>query len=348
MALWLLRGGKYGEHEQKFFTDGRIYLTWDELNADLSTAKDYGEIKDIMRQTYPAAPERRLGNWTGQVWAFALPMKEGDLVIVPRKTTPAMAVGEVTSPYGFDGTAPSSYQHFRTVKWLSIDIPRSAFDQDLLYSFGAVMTICQIRRNDAEARVRSLVANGFKAIPAVQGVTTSRVPQSADEDVGVDLDIVARDQIARLLIRKYKGHGMARVVDAILRAQGYHTFVSPEGPDKGVDILAAPGPMGFGEPRLCVQVKSGDAPVDFATLNQLIGTMQNVHASQGLLVSWGGFKSTIDRETANMFFRVRLWDQDDLINALLEEYDKLDADFRADLPLKRIWIVAAEAAEPGE
>lgn len=126
---------------------------------------------------------------------------------------------------------------------------------------------------------------------------------------------------------------MARVVDAILRAQGYHTFVSPEGPDKGVDILAAPGPMGFGEPRLCVQVKSGDAPVDFATLNQLIGTMQNVHASQGLLVSWGGFKSTIDRETANMFFRVRLWDQDDLINALLEEYDKLDADFRTDLPL---------------
>ncbi len=85
--------------------------------------------------------------------------------------------------------------------------------------------------------------------------------------------------------------------------------------------------------------------MDFATLNQLIGTMQSVNASQGLLVSWGGFKSTIDREKATMFFRVRLWDQVDLIRELLDKYQQLDDDFRADIPLKRVWIVAAEATE---
>ena len=34
--------------------------------------------------------------------------------------------------------------------------------------------------------------------------------------------------------------------------------------------------------------------------------MQNVQAEQGLPVSWGGFKNTVDKETATQFFRVRL------------------------------------------
>lgn len=159
-------------------------------------------------------------------------------------------------------------------------------------------------------------------------------------EVDVDLGRLARDEIAKLIVAQYKGHGLARLVDGILRAQGYTTYLSPAGPDKGVDLLAAPGPLGFGSPRLCVQVKSGDAPVDTPTLNQLIGAMQNVHAEQGLLVSWGGFKSSVDREEPAQFFRVRLWDQDKLIEELLTNYDRLDEDIRAELPLKRIWTVA--------
>lgn len=73
--------------------------------------------------------------------------------------------------------------------------------------------------------------------------------------------------------------------------------------------------------------------------------MQNVHADQGLLVSWGGFKSSVDRETASQFFRVRLWDQDALVNALLEHYHQLDEDLRAEIPLKRIWTVATQEEE---
>jgi restriction system protein len=109
-----------------------------------------------------------------------------------------------------------------------------------------------------------------------------------------------------------------------------------------VDILAASGPLGFGSPRLCVQVKSTDAPVDLATLRQLIGAMQNVHTDQGLLVSWGGFKSSVDREEATQFFRVRLWDQATFVDELLAHYDMLDVALRAELPLKRIWPVAVQ------
>lgn len=156
---------------------------------------------------------------------------------------------------------------------------------------------------------------------------------------------VGRDQIAALIISKYKGHGMARLVEAVLETQGYTTFRSPEGPDNGVDILAAPGPLGFEQPRICVQVKSSDSPVDLPTLHQLLGSMQNVGASQGLLVSWGGFKSSIDKQIASHFFRVRLWDQDALIDEILAHYDDLDEELRAELPLTGIWTESrAQAA----
>ena len=94
-----------------------------------------------------------------------------------------------------------------------------------------------------------------------------------------------------------------------------------------------------------MQVKSGDDAVDLPTLNQLIGTMQTVGANQGLLVSWGGFKSSVEKERARHFFKVRLWDQDILIDQLLEVHDKLDEDLKAELPLKRIWTVAAQEEE---
>jgi restriction system protein len=166
-----------------------------------------------------------------------------------------------------------------------------------------------------------------------------------DTATALDIEQLARDQIATLIGRKFRGHDMTRLVDALLKAQGYTTYVSPPGPDRGVDILAAPGPLGFGTPRICVQVKSQDSPVDSPTLNQLIGSMQNVHADQGLLVAWGGFKPSVDREVATQFFRVRLWDQDALIGQLLEHYERLDEDLRAELPLKRVWMMAAQDEE---
>lgn len=169
-----------------------------------------------------------------------------------------------------------------------------------------------------------------------------------DEDVPteeagtVDLEQLAHDSIARMIDARFKGHGLARLVESILRAQGYSTHRSPEGADHGVDILAGTGPMGFGSPRICVQVKSGDGPTDRPSIDQLVGTMQHVGADHGLFVAWGGFKATVTRELAQKYFRLRLWDQKDLIDQVLAHYPDLDAELRAELPLKRIWAITGE------
>ena len=90
----------------------------------------------------------------------------------------------------------------------------------------------------------------------------------------MDLEQLGRDSIAKLIIQKVMGHGMARLVEAVLKAQGFTTYRSPEGADKGIDLLAAGGPFGFERPRICVQVKSGDTPADRPEFTQLIGAMQ--------------------------------------------------------------------------
>jgi len=160
-----------------------------------------------------------------------------------------------------------------------------------------------------------------------------------------DLEQLARDQIAQLIAARFKGHGLARLVEAILKAQGYTTYRSPEGADGGVDILAGAGPLGFGSPRLCVQVKSQDTPVESKALNELRGAMQSVHATEGLFVSWSGFKSTVYKQASTSFFSVRLWTQKELLEALFANYEALDEDLKAELPLKRIWTVAAQDEE---
>ena len=70
--------------------------------------------------------------------------------------------------------------------------------------------------------------------------------------------------------------------------------------------------------------------------------MKNYGAEQGLFVSWSGFKQSVYREARTLFFEIRLWDADKLIDAIFENYEKLPEVLQAELPLKRIWALVQE------
>ena len=42
------------------------------------------------------------------------------------------------------------------------------------------------------------------------------------------------------------------------------------------------------------------------------------------------------------FFSVRLWDANDLIEAIFKNYDRLPEELQSKLPLKRIWALVIE------
>ncbi len=344
MALWLCRAGRFGEQEQKFLDESKIYLCWSGLSYNLTKFKEMKELYSFLPSVYPGNSLGRNRNYTGQLWTFSNRMQPGDWVALPSKRKSTIHIGEITGDYKFVKDGEDPYHHYRTVNWLEKDIPRTNFDQDILYSLGACITICRIKRNDAEARVRAMQGNNWKSA-GIQPV----LPQDDGDDDSlveeVDIEQIASDQITRLIASKYKGHGLEALVDAILKAQGFTTYRTGKGADGGIDILAAPGTLGFGRPRICVQVKSQDSPVSRPVFDQLIGTMQKVQADQGLLVAWGGFKPTVKKEIPTQFFNVRLWDQTDLIEQFLANYSKLDEDIQADVPLKRVWVVTPQETD---
>jgi len=340
MALWLVRAGRHGERETLAIEKSVVVIGWTEL-PDLSGIHSREALFKAMEENHPDAERKTLVNWTGQVWAFLRTILREDLVALPLKSRSAIAIGRITGDYDYRADLPEDARHTRPVEWLG-EWSRNAFDQDLLYSFGAFMTVCRIQRNHAEERVRAIV----------EGRKPTSSPAREDDDSATDIAIAhdieqwTRDQIRTFIGKKFRSHELTRLIAAILRAQGYQAQESPEGPDGGVDIIAGKGLLGFDPPRLAVQVKSSDSPIDVKVLRELQGVMKNFGAAQGLFVSWGGFKGSVAKEAARVYFEIRLWDADDVVRMVQAYYADLPEAIQAELPLKRIWTLVQSEEEP--
>ncbi|MCK4373875.1 MAG: restriction endonuclease [Candidatus Brocadiae bacterium] len=338
MIVWMVRAGGDGQNEDFALENGLAVIGWDDLR-DLSDVQDREALRELMREAYPSPDNYKIGNYVGQVWAFRGRIKEGDLVVLPLKTQPFIAIGKVNGPYLYRADNPQGAHHVRPVDWQKTDIPRSAFGQDLLYSLGAFMTVCRISRNNAEERIQVILATGED--PQVQ-----RPPEAEEEATDVvappDIEVYAREQIREFIGRQFKEHDLASLVGAILRAQGYKTKVSTPGPDGGVDIIAGRGALGFDPPRLCVQVKASKSAQDVRAVREFQAVVGNFGADQGLFVSWGGYTKEALKEGRRVFFQLRLWDDADLVSAVLESYDGLPEDIKAELPLQRLWMLVPE------
>lgn len=337
--LWLVRGGVNGDKESDAIEKGKIFIGWPQV-GDISKFGDRDEISEHLKKCYSDYSQKKIVHLATQLNAFVNRFNQSDLVIMPRKFTNVVAIGKVTGDYSFD-PADEFFPHSRSVEWLKDSCPRSVFKQDLLYSLGAFMTVCQIKRNFALERVEEVLKSGKD--PGPSGFYPPENDPDPDEpDPEVDIQEIANQQIISLVKSEFSGHALAELVAEILQIEGYTTKVSPPGPDRGVDILAAGGTLGLGEDSICVQVKSGDGPANTDVVLKLSGSIAHNQAQTGLLVSIGGVTAPAQKELDNSFFKLRLWQMQDLLNALFRNYDKLSDKTRAKLPLKQIWIPVSE------
>lgn len=329
MSVWLCRAGRYGQYEARFLEDNKIFYTFEEISVPLSSFGSRKDLQEYFLKVTPTVKENAAMVYASQGWTFFNGMKPGDWIITPSKTSPGLLhFAEISGEYIFDENAEESYRHARSVKWFS-EMYRNQFEQDIQSVLNAPMTIYKIKQAE---RIKKIVSSDRKS-PVGQAFTPPT------ETYVRDLEAESLEEISDFLIRNYKGHGLERIVEAILKAKGFTVFRSPKGADHGVDLLASAGGLGFDAPKICVQVKSTDSAVERPVLDQLIGTMANVGADYGLLVSWGGFKSSIIREIPMQFFKVRLWSHIEILNELLQCYDLLDEDIKQEIPLKKIWVL---------
>jgi restriction system protein len=348
--VYLARAGGSGEDEAYALDHDCAIISFDRVPS-LEGAKDYDDVLRIFKAASPDSKPRAAGNYAGQLWAFAIAMKKGDLVVLPRKVTSQVALGRVTGPYQYAEIA-GRHRHTRPVEWVRPDVARSVFAQDLLHSFGAFMTVCNITRNDAPKRIAAVLSGqpdpGYvsPAGPAARlGSPVTGGTAIIDEDASLDLGQAAHDQIVAHIQSRFREHALARLVNAVLSAEGWVTKLSPPGPDGGVDILAGRGSLGLDAPRLCVQVKSQATPADVTVYRTLQGSMHTFKAEQGLLVCWGGFNKAVAAESRQGHFSVRLWESRDLVEAIYRNYERLPAEIQAELPLKLVWMLVPEEEE---
>jgi len=334
MALWVVRAGRHGEQQETALSKGLVCHAWNDLPDYSGYTKE--QLKALYEKTYPEQNERQVISGMSQVWRFAHGIRKGDLVALPLKTESAVEFGRVTGDYQYEKVA-ANVMHIRKVEWMK-RVLRSALPSDILASINIPSTVFRVERNDAENRVKTLL--GIQDVGPVAPPSEEETDES--EDVNVDVEQAARDDILKFIQDRFKGHDLARLVNAVLRAQGYKTSMSPPGPDGGVDILAGLGLLGFDKPRLCVQVKSGNSPEGQKTFNELCGVVSKFGAEQGLLVSWSGFTNSVKKDAKKDFFKIRLWDQGDVLDAILESYEKLDDQIKGELPLRKIWMLVAD------
>ena len=80
MSIWLFRAGKIGEFESKFLADKRIYLTWDNLNVDLSKYGDRSKLLDKLQDIYSSEKPNTIKNWASQIYPIAHRIEKGDWI----------------------------------------------------------------------------------------------------------------------------------------------------------------------------------------------------------------------------------------------------------------------------
>ena len=317
-----------GEYEETFLSQGLAGI-------DFGVGYSAGGFnsRESLREHMPTR------NSADQVWNFIHEIRVGDMIVLPRKSPRVVNVGRVSGDYQYREELEAS--HVRSVDWKTPDVPRSYFDRDLLNSMGGLATVFRVRANNAEARIDGILGKHLSGDIATDGETVS--PVNEETEFQVDLEEQIYDRIVDRIRDRFSGTRMEYLVAEILRASGYRALETRPGPDGGVDVLAGQGDMGFGDPRLCVQVKSGRSAVDLPDYNRLQGNIGSFGAEHGLLVSLGDFTKAVRNENERSFFQIRLWGPNDLVDKLLETYDGLPDDVRREIPLRNRRILIETA-----
>lgn len=347
MAVWVIRAGRMGENEEFALNEG-VYSIGFGLDQSVTDFANRDALRDFIHETQHPDSINRAVAYASQLWRFAYELKVGEMIVLPRKRPKVIAVGRIAGDYVYDASRTKSpLPHTREIEWMVQDVPRANFDSDLLRSINSNRTVFEVSRNNAEGRINGVV-NAYLGNEQIELEVDVPVPDSTtiesldeyDDAPVLDLEQEIRDRIIGRIRDKYREHDLETLVDEILKAEGYVTLKTKAGPDGGADILAGSGALGFDSPKLCVQVKSSAKNVGIADYNRLQGTLDTFNADYGLLVSSAGFTQDVIREDRRSFFKVRLWGPDDLVQKLLDTYDRLPQSIRTNIPLEKrlVWM----------
>ncbi len=156
MAVWVIRGGRNGEREEEALDNNVLTIGFGYAD-DLSKAKTLEDVAGEIQKFIPSATSNQIASWSRQLWSFKSRIEIGDLIVMPRKGQPFVAIGTMTEAYAF---RPDMQElcHGRVVEWINREVSRDILAQDLKRSLSADMTVFQPRASAAEDRLRAIAS----------------------------------------------------------------------------------------------------------------------------------------------------------------------------------------------
>lgn len=138
--------GQGSSHAQECFDNGYIAAGF-VFGIDLANRltddawKFRQEFIPIQREQFPDKSKAGAAANVGSLWRICKGLQVGDVVLCPDGRGSYRA-GEITGGYVYDPESP--LPHHRPVKWLEVEIPRSAMSEPLKNSTGSIGTVSDI------------------------------------------------------------------------------------------------------------------------------------------------------------------------------------------------------------
>ena len=338
-TLWVVHIGNDEQVALRALNEGFLAIGWHEIE-DLGSHDTRAKMRAAYEQTYPSEKPKTVSSSYGQPFRFAHAMQVGDPVVFPVKPTGEIAIGRIDGPYKrSEDPGLAEYPHLRPVEWLRV-VPRTAFTQAALHSFGSFLTVST--SDDYLEEVLSVLAGDAQLDDGPGGnggATSSGLPsvEAEEPESARSLFDSAAQETEDYLLKSWQrtGHAFEHVVAAVFEAMGYTASVTPPSGDHGVDVIAHPDPLGLEKPFVKVQAKSGTSSVGGPEVNQLKGTLNP--GEQGVLITLGKFTPQAE-SAARGRADLTLIGPKRFVSLFLDHYDRLAPEWRARFPLRQVFV----------
>lgn len=328
--MWMVRndGGQYAE---EFVEQGLAAIGWKEVGS-LAGYKNREAVIELVKKTWPSYKRMKAVVSGSQLNKIANVMKVGDGIITYDPSKRIYHIGKITGDYQFSAEADDAIAHRRTVKW-GQQIERDRLSVPTKNSLGSTLTVFEVPEK-AEHEIADLLAG--------RAEKTESSEAYAGSEVDVDTDNIMDDTKSRAKefikdkIMALDWEEMQQLIAGALRAMGYKARVSPQGADRGKDIVASPDGLGLEQPRIVVEVKHRpNQQMGSPEIRSFLGGRHK--DDRGLYVSTGGFSKDAKYEADRASIPLTLMDIDDLVELIIENYEAMDMEARTLLPLTKIY-----------
>lgn len=326
-TMWMVRAARGGVLADEFRENGVVAIGWKDV-GDLSAIEDRKKIIELVQQTYlDHKPKQNLVSGS-QIYRFRSEIKVGDRVVTYDPSRRVYLVGTVSGGYRYEPSLIEELPNVRAVEWQG-SVDRDSLSVSTRNSLGAISTLFQIPASAAE-EIESLLRGS--PIPVVD---KELVEAEEEEDLLKEIQSRSHEFI-KDEVSKLDWEELQELVAGVLRGMGYKTQVSAPGSDRGKDIIASPDGFGFEQPRIVVEVKHRkNQTMGSQEIRSFIGGRHK--DDKGLYVSTGGFTKDARYEAERAPIPVMLMDLDDLVSAIVEHYDSMDAEAKALIRLTRVY-----------